>query len=83
MTADQIVDDADREARASSASTMWLPMKPAPPVTTARACRSCRLEPLQQTDVVVAVVFHAVRQLPREKRLAELAHRILDGVRGW
>ena len=28
VAADQIVDDADRKAASSSASTMWLPMRP-------------------------------------------------------
>ena len=35
MTADQIIDDADRKARADQCIDQWLPMKPAPPVTTA------------------------------------------------
>jgi len=34
VSARQIVDDAHRKATHQHRSTIWLPMKPAPPVTT-------------------------------------------------
>src|SRR5207248_2197997 len=75
-------------------STRWLPMNPAPPVTTAidfiatggAACRdpraSCRLQLLQAPDVEVERVLHAVGQLALLERLAQIAHRVLDRVLG-
>ena len=35
MAAAKIVDDPHRKAAIQQQSTMWLPIKPAPPVTTA------------------------------------------------
>src|SRR6266436_2035153 len=67
-------------------STMWLPMNPAPPVTTAMgfttAASSCRLELLQAADVEIERVLHAVRQLALLERLAKIANRVLDVVLG-
>src|SRR5437016_5807585 len=81
--------------RSTSRSTMWLPMNPAPPVTTATgfigtggpAPRtpsgiSCGLQFLEPADVEVERILHAVRQLALLERLAKVAHRVFHVVPG-
>src|SRR3546814_1628931 len=62
------------------ASTAWLPMKPAPPVTTASGFISRRVQFLQGTDVVVTVVRHAVRDFALPEFRNQIAYRIFDGT---
>src|SRR3982074_1176492 len=62
---------------------MWLPMNPAPPVTTAMDFTtgpSCRLELFQPPHVEVSGVLHAVRQLVVLEGLAKVADGVLDVV---
>src|SRR3546814_21067176 len=62
------------------ASTAWLPMKPAPPVTTASGFISRRVQFLQGTDVVVTVDRHAVRDFALQEFRNQIAYRIFDGT---
>src|SRR5688572_4410212 len=77
-----------RNPSASSRSTMWLPIKPAPPVTTAYRCAlttrgnqvSRLLQPrlLDRLYVDVGRIGQRVGQLPGLEGATQVHHRVLD-----
>src|SRR5688500_15871278 len=74
-----------RKPRSTRRSTMWLPLKPAPPVTTATSPAmplDCRLDlqvgRLDHLHVHVARVGHRVRDLTALEGAAQVDDRVLD-----